>query len=178
MRIETTAIDGAALIAPQRIEDERGFFARTWCERELADRLGGAHLVQTSIAFNPRAGTLRGLHFQAPPGREHKLVRCTRGRAFDAIVDLRPRSPSYLVSVSVVLDADERNALWVPAGCAHGYLTLSDDTEVLYGMTEFHAPELARGVRWNDPAFGIDWPAAPLVIGARDAAYPDYVRAR
>lgn len=168
----------AFLVVAERFEDRRGFFARTWCEQEFATK-GPARplrLVQASISYNRRAGTLRGMHFQAGPSREAKIVRCTAGAIHDVVIDLRPDSPSFMKHAVAELTQANRDALYIPPGFAHGFQTLADDTEVLYQMTDFFAPELARGVRWDDPAFGIDWPDAPAgrTIIERDAAYPDF----
>lgn len=169
-----TPIAGAYVVRPERQADERGFFARTWCRREFRSHGLDAALVQCSVSFNTHEGTLRGLHYQSEPHPEVKLVRCARGRIFDAIVDLRPASESYLASFSVELTADNGLMLYVPEGCAHGFLTLESDTEVFYQMSEYYAPDSSGGVRWNDPVFGIDWPKAVRVIAPRDAGYPDY----
>jgi len=169
-----TAVGGAVLVDPERREDERGFFARTWCAREFADAGLPAGLVQCSISWNARRHTLRGMHWQAAPHQETKLVRCTRGALLDVVVDLRPGSPTWLRHVAVELSADNRRALLIPPGAAHGFLTLVEGTEVLYQMDAFHAPEAARGARWDDPALGIAWPAAPAVISERDRTYPDF----
>jgi dTDP-4-dehydrorhamnose 3,5-epimerase len=172
-----TAIGGAFVIEPERLEDQRGFFARTWCAREFEAHGLETRLVQCNISFNKRKGTLRGMHYQIPPAAESKLVRCTAGAIFDAIIDLRPGSPSFARHIAVVLSAENRAMLYVPAGVAHGFQTLADDTEVFYQMSEFHAPGLARGVRWDDPAFGIRWPDDTRIIAERDRTYPDFAGA-
>ena len=169
-----TAVSGAWLIDPERLADDRGFFARTFCADELAARGLDARVAQTSIAWNRERGTVRGMHWQAPPHAEAKLVRCTRGAIHDVIVDLRPDSPSYRRHVAVELSAENRRQLYVPPGCAHGYQTLADDTEVAYQMSEPFAPAAGRGARWDDPAFGIAWPLPVTVISDRDRAYPDF----
>ncbi len=169
-----TVVKGAFLIEPERQEDTRGFFARTWCESECGARGLNTRVVQCSVSFNKRRGTLRGLHYQAPPHEEAKLVRCTRGSIYDVIVDLRPDSPTFRQHVAVVLSAENGRLLYVPEGCAHGFQTLEDDTEVSYQMSEFYSPDHARGVRWNDPAFGIEWPADERIILDRDQNYPDF----
>jgi dTDP-4-dehydrorhamnose 3,5-epimerase len=171
-----TPLPGAWLIDPERLEDHRGFFARTWCRREFESHGLSAHLVQCNISFNKRRGTLRGMHYQADPHQEDKLVRCTSGAVYDVIIDLRPHSPTFLRHFAVVLTAESRRMLYVPRGVAHGFQTLVDDTEVFYQMSEFHAPGAARGVRWNDPAFDIRWPIAGPILSERDRAYPDVVR--
>jgi len=169
-----TGLEGAFVVRIQRLEDDRGFFARTWCGREFEAQGLVAGLAQCSISFSARKGTLRGMHYQAAPFQEAKLVRCTRGSIHDVIIDLRPRSPTYMKHIGIVLSADNRDALYVPEGFAHGFQTLDDDTEVFYQMTEFHAPEYGRGVRWNDPAFGIEWPDNEPTMHERDRTYPDY----
>jgi dTDP-4-dehydrorhamnose 3,5-epimerase len=169
-----TPIAGAYVVEVERMEDDRGFFARTWCQREFEGHGLNSRLVQCSLSFSRRKGTLRGMHYQAPPHAEAKLVRCTAGAVYDAIVDLRPGSKSFRQWFGIELTADNRRALFIPEGLAHGFLTLADQTEVFYQMSEFYTPGGARGVRWNDPAFGIQWPAAVAVISPRDAAYPDF----
>ena len=170
-----TDLAGAHVIDLQKLEDERGFFARTWCRREFEAQGLDANLVQCNISHNTRAGTLRGMHFQVAPFEEAKLVRCIRGALYDVIIDLRPASPTFLRWISVVLTDTNYQALFVPAGFAHGFQTLADHTEVFYQMSEYYAPEHARGLRWNDPLFNITWPDAERTIAARDLVYPDYV---
>ncbi|MEX0679221.1 MAG: dTDP-4-dehydrorhamnose 3,5-epimerase [Pirellulales bacterium] len=172
MKFIPTTIGGAYSIEPERLADERGFFARTWCEREFQEHGLESRLVQCSISYSPERGTLRGIHFQAPPHAEVKLVRCTRGAIYDVILDLRPDSPTRLAWAAFELSAENHNALYIPPGLAHGFLTLADDCEVFYQMSEFFEGSAARGVRWNDPAFGIEWPRPVMVISARDANYP------
>jgi dTDP-4-dehydrorhamnose 3,5-epimerase len=171
-----TALKGAYLIEPEEIKDERGFFARTWCRREFEAHGLNPRVAQCNISFNVKKGTLRGMHFQITPHEEAKLVRCTRGAIYDVIVDVRPNSPTITQHVGVTLSAGNRKMLYVPEGCAHGFLTLEDDTEVSYQISEFYAPDHARGYRWNDPAFRIPWPAEVLVISDRDRQYPDFTR--
>lgn len=178
MRFRETRVIGAVVIEPERHEDERGFFARTWDSTEFAAHGLGVRLVQCSISFNRARGTLRGLHYHAPPNEEEKLVRCTAGSIFDVCVDLRPESETFLRWTGVDLTADNRLALFVPEGCAHGFLTREDDTEVAYQMSEFHSPEAARGVRFDDPVFGISWPEEVTVINDRDASYPNFEAGR
>ena len=175
MRFVSTEIAGAYVIELEPQCDERGWFARTWCEREFARYGIAAPPRQCSLSVNVKRGTLRGMHYQAESHAETKLVTCVRGAIYDVIVDLRSGSPSYKRYVAVELTADNRRRLYIPAGCAHGFQTLADDTEVHYQMSEFYDPESARGVRWDDPAFGIVWPAAPdRIISARDRSYPDF----
>lgn len=169
-----TILSGAFIIHPERIEDARGFFARTWCERECAAHGLNTRIVQCSVSVNKQRGTLRGLHYQAAPYQEAKLVRCTRGSIYDVIVDLRPASPTCRRHVGVMLSAENGRMVYVPEGCAHGFQTLEDDTEVAYQMSEFYSPDYARGVRWNDPAFGIDWPPDDRIILDRDRDYADF----
>jgi dTDP-4-dehydrorhamnose 3,5-epimerase len=159
----------------QLIEDERGFFARAWCEREFSKHNLIAHMVQANISGNRKRGALRGLHYQPAPHAEVKLVRCTRGAIFDVIVDLRPDSAGHGQWLGVELTADNRRMLYVPEGFAHGYQTLANDTEVAYQVSAFYAPDVERGVRWNDPAFGIEWPIThDVVLSEKDRAWPDY----
>jgi dTDP-4-dehydrorhamnose 3,5-epimerase len=175
VKIVSTVIPGAVVIEPERLTDERGFFARTWCGHEFAEHGLKSSLAQCSISFNKRAGTLRGLHYQTPPHEEAKLVRCTMGAIYDVIVDLRPDSPAYLTHVAVELTQENRKALYVPEGCAHGFQTLADNTEVFYQISEYFSSEHSTGYRWNDPAFDIGWPLEVSVISERDGGYPDFV---
>ena len=175
MRFAETKLKGAFVIDLERIEDERGFFARSFCEEAFAGHGLNPHVAQCSISFNPAKGTLRGLHWQAAPHLEAKLVRVTRGAIFDVILDLRRDSPTFQQHVAVELTAENRRMLYVPENCAHGFQTLEDNTEVFYQMSVLFRPESARGVRWNDPAFGIEWPqAGRRIIHHRDANYPDF----
>jgi len=172
MRFVPTVLEGVVEVRAEPHADDRGLFARTFCAREFEAAGLSRVVAQANVSFNARAGTLRGLHFQRPPAAEAKLVRCTRGRVFDVAVDLRPGSPTFLRHVAVVLDADERNALYVPEGCAHGYLTLADACEVAYQVSEFYAPGAEGGLRWDDPRLGIRWPETIRSISAKDAAWP------
>ena len=167
-----TEIPGAFLIEPERLEDERGFFARMWCEREFKAHGLNPRLAQCNLSFNRTRGTLRGIHYQDSPYAETKIVRCTMGAIYDVIVDLRPESPTFKRWFAVELTAENRCMLYIPEGLAHGFQTLVDNTEVFYQMSEFFHPECARGVRWNDPAFGIHWPLSVSVIADKDNAYP------
>lgn len=169
-----TPVEGAYVVGPERHEDERGWFARTWCAREFSEHGLAATLSQCSLSFNLRSGTLRGLHYQAPPHEEAKLVRCPQGRIYDVVLDLRPHSSTFLTHFGVELDGADHRALYVPEGCAHGFQTLEDNSLVFYQMSAAYAPHAGRGVRWNDPAFGIDWPLPDPVIVDRDASYPDF----
>jgi dTDP-4-dehydrorhamnose 3,5-epimerase len=177
MRFEALDIPGAVLVEIERKADPRGFFARSFCAEEFRRQGLPQQFVQCSISYNERRGTLRGMHFQWPPSREGKLVRCIRGRLFDVLIDLRPGSPAYLQHRAVVLDEDERNAVFIPHGIAHGFQTLVDRTEVFYQMTDFFAPQLNAGVRWNDPTFSIAWPLPAPSLSERDAACPGFDRA-
>jgi dTDP-4-dehydrorhamnose 3,5-epimerase len=175
---EPTSIGGAVLVDVDRHVDERGFFARTWCAHEFASAGLPDTLVQCSVSWNEHRHTLRGLHWQAAPHGEGKLVRCTRGAIFDVVVDIRANSPTYLEYLAVDLDQDNRRALFIPPGVAHGFLTLVDGTEIFYQMDTAHVPDAARGARWDDPAFGISWVATPAVISERDRSYPDFAPER
>jgi dTDP-4-dehydrorhamnose 3,5-epimerase len=168
-------LKGAYIIEPEKLEDERGFFARSWCEREFAAHNLNPRTVQCNISFNRKKGTLRGMHYQAAPHAEAKLVRCTRGAIYDVIIDLRPKSPTFKQHVAEVLTVDDHKMLYIPEGFAHGFQTLEDNAEVFYQISEFHAPECARGVRWNDPAFEIEWPISEPIMLKRDRNYPDFV---
>ena len=173
MRFVPPNLASVYVIEQERYVDDRGFFARTWCAREFADRGLESGLAQCSVSFNHRRGTLRGLHYQAPPFAEVKLVRCTRGALFDVAVDLRPDSATFRQWVGVELTADDGRALYVPRGFAHGFYVLADVTEVAYQISTAHHPEAARGVRWNDPIHGVAWPGPVEVIAPRDRDYPD-----
>ncbi|MCC2658640.1 MAG: dTDP-4-keto-6-deoxy-D-glucose epimerase [Panacagrimonas sp.] len=175
MIFHPTLIAGAVVVEPQRAEDERGFFARVWCESEFARHGIEVSMLQASLSHNRSAGTIRGMHFSRLPAQEGKLVRCQNGRMLDVIVDLRRDQPSYLKQVAVELDDRSHRALYIPPGVAHGFQTLVDDCDVLYMMTQAYQPELAAGVRFDDPAFGIRWPLPVSVISDRDRAYPDFV---
>lgn len=169
-----TKLKGAYIIEPERLSDERGFFARTWCEREFKDHKLDPRLVQCSISFNIKQGTMRGMHYQAAPREEAKVVRCTAGSIYDVIIDLRPDSETFRQWISIELTAENRKMIYIPEGFAHGFLTLSDATEVIYQMSEHYSAEHARGVRWNDPAFGIQWPAQVSAISDKDSRFTDF----
>ena len=174
MLIEKTPLSGVLVTSLKKIEDERGFFARTYCQQEFADAGVDIQLVQTNVSGNNVKGTLRGLHFQDEPHPDKKLVTCSRGAIFDVAVDLRKDSPTYCQWFGVELTADNRKGLYVPPGCAHGFITLVDNTDVNYLMGETYHADLARGARWNDQAFGIEWPLQPVTMNDRDASYPDW----
>ncbi len=170
-----TKLNGVYVIEPDRFEDERGFFARAWSTAELEALGVSGQFIEANTSYNHKRGTLRGLHWQAAPHGQDKLVRCTQGSIFDVAVDLRPDSATYRHWTSVELSAANRLMLYVPDGFAHGYLTLEDDSEVLYLVTSGYAPASARGARWNDPAFGIRWPeVGQLIANERDNNYPDF----
>jgi len=170
----STAIEGAYVIETERHSDERGWFGRTFCRDEFVRHGLDWTVEQCSLSFNEAKGTLRGMHFQSGPGAEPKLVRCVHGQIFDVVLDLRPASTTFRRWVARELNGDQADGLYVPSGCAHGFLTLEPDTEVLYMIGAPYVPALARGVRWNDPAFSIDWPFTPSIMSARDAGYPDF----
>jgi dTDP-4-dehydrorhamnose 3,5-epimerase len=174
MKFIETELKGAFIIQPEQIADPRGFFARVFCQREFEMHGLNRNLVQCNISFNREKGTLRGMHYQVAPHRETKLVRSTSGAIFDVIVDLRSDSPTCRKWMGVELSAENRTMLYVPEGFAHGYLTLTENAEVFYQVSEFYASASERGVRWNDPAFGIRWPAQPSVISDKDGAHPDF----
>jgi dTDP-4-dehydrorhamnose 3,5-epimerase len=169
-----TNLPQAFLVEPEKKEDERGFFARSWCQKEFSEHKLNPSTVQCNISYNKKRGTLRGMHYQAPPFAETKLVRCTRGSLYDVIIDLRPSSPTYKGHFAEVLTSDNYKMLYVPEGFAHGFQTLEDDTEIFYQMSQFYSPSCARGVRYNDPAFGIEWPIGNPVMVERDRNYPDF----
>jgi dTDP-4-dehydrorhamnose 3,5-epimerase len=172
MIFHKTKLAGAYLIELERHVDERGFFARSWCQREFAQRGLESALVQCNISYNQRRGTLRGMHYQVPPFAETKLIRCTRGAIYDVILDLRPDSATFLAWIGAELSATNGWMLYVPPGFAHGFVTLTDESELFYQMSDFYAPEYARGVRWDDPLFAIEWPEPVTVISAKDQQVP------
>lgn len=174
MIFEETSVSGAWLIVPDPQTDERGSFARIWDEKALQARALPTHIVQSGVSFNLLRGTLRGMHYQARPHEENKYVRCTRGSVHDVILDLRRGSNTYRTCFAVTLSATNMVTLVVPPGCAHGFLSLEDSTEVFYQINRSYAPAAARGVRWNDPYFAIDWPFSPAVISERDRTFEDY----
>ncbi len=166
-----TRLGGAFVVDIERREDDRGFFARTFCQREMADHGLNPVVAQASLAFNRRKGTVRGMHFQFPPATETKLVRCTRGAILDVIVDLRPESPTYLQHVAVELSAENHRALYVPERFAHGYQTLADETEASYQMSEFYTPGAEGGLPYDDPGLDLRWPLPVSAISAKDASW-------
>jgi dTDP-4-dehydrorhamnose 3,5-epimerase len=174
MIFSKTKLRDSFIIEVERLEDDRGFFARGWCKREFESHALVSRLVQANMSLNKKKGTLRGMHYQIAPYEETKLVRCTRGSVYDVIIDLRPDSSTYKDWLAVKLSADNHRMLYVPEGFAHGYLTLEDDTEVFYHVSEFYTPTAERGVRYDDPAFDISWPLKVQVISDRDKRWPDY----
>lgn len=175
MVITETKLKGAFVIELQPFTDVRGFFARAWSERAFEDLGLNSHFVETNISFNEKKGTLRGMHYQLPPHEQAKLVRCTRGSIYDVIIDLRPESPTFKQWFPLEMSAENHLMLYVPARFAHGFQTLADQTEVTYQTSAYYAPELGRGVRWNDPAFNILWPDDNLIMLDRDRSYHDFV---
>ena len=171
MKLKETRLAGAYIIEMEPIEDERGFFARSWCQKEFREYGLNSNLVQCNVSFNRKKGTVRGMHYQVPPHEEAKLVRCTMGAIYDVIIDIGPESPTFKQWMAVELTGENRRMLYIPEGMAHGFQTLEDKTEVFYQMSEFYYPELARGVRWDDTAFRIEWPLNPLAISPRDRSY-------
>jgi dTDP-4-dehydrorhamnose 3,5-epimerase len=165
-------IPGVYIVEPDKLEDERGFFARTFCQREFEAHGLTTRVAQCSLSFNPRKATLRGMHYQVAPYAETKLVRCTQGAVYDVLADLRQDSPTFLQWLAVELTAKNRKLLCIPEGVAHGFQTLADDSELFYQISEFHHPECARGVRWNDPVLNIHWPLPPAIVSERDAGFP------
>lgn len=174
MIFHETALKGAFTIDLDRLEDERGFFARSWCVKEFQAKGLDAGLVQCNVSYNKLRGTLRGMHYQVAPAAEVKVVRCTSGAIHDVIADLRADSPTYKKTFSVLLSAENRRSLYIPKHFAHGFITLTADTEVLYQMSEYYVPDCARGFRWDDPSFKITWPEQVRVISEKDRTYPDY----
>ena len=175
MIFRETKIPGVFEIELETKSDERGFFARTWCVSEFQAHGLNTKIVQCSVSFNALKGTLRGMHYQVTPHAETKLVRCTRGSIFDVVIDLRPQSPKFKNYVAIVLTAEKRNMVYIPEGCAHGFLTLEEKTEVFYQISEFHHQASARGVRFDDPAFQVSWPEKVEVISERDRNYSNFL---
>ena len=175
MIFQETKLKGAYIITLEKLEDERGFFARSFCKREFEQHRLNVNIVQCNLSFSKKRGTLRGMHYQVKPYQETKLLSCIRGAIYDVIIDLRPHSPTYKKWFSLELSADDYMMIYVPEGFAHGFQTLEDNTTVYYLVSEFYAPEYERGVRWDDPMFDITWPyAAPIVISERDKSYEDF----
>jgi dTDP-4-dehydrorhamnose 3,5-epimerase len=173
MNFTETKLKGAYLVELQKLEDERGFFARSWCQREFNEHGLDPNLVQCDISFNKQRGTLRGMHFQLPPFEESKLVRCTRGSVYDVMVDLRPVSETFLQWVAVELTANNYRSVFIPKRFAHGFLTLEDETEVFYLISEFYAPDYSYGLRWDDPLLNVNWPIPIQIISDKDHNFED-----
>ena len=171
MKFIGAKLQGAFIITPDFIEDERGFFTRTFCRREFEKQGLNPNLVQCNISFNKKKGTLRGMHYQIAPSAEAKLVRCAAGRIYDVIIDLRPESPTFRQWLAEVLSADDHRMLYIPEGFAHGFQTLTDNTELIYQHSAFYSPEDARGLRFDDPVLGIAWPLPVSIISPRDQSY-------
>ena len=169
-----TVLKGAFTVDILRLEDERGFFGRSWCMDEFTEHGLNNQLAQCNISFNKKRGTLRGIHYQAAPYEEAKLVRCTMGQIYDVIIDLRPASPTFTNWIAMELTAENRRALYIPEGFAHGFQTLTDNAEVFYQMSEKHHPNAARGLRWNDPAFNVSWPINTMVVSEKDNNYTNW----
>lgn len=174
MKFKETELKGAFVIELEKLEDERGFFARSFCVDEFGKHGLNTRVVQCNVSFNRHMGTLRGMHYQTAPFEEAKLVRCTKGSIYDVIIDLRSGSETFKRHFAIVLTAKDGNMLYVPEGFAHGFQTLEPDSEIFYQMSRVYSPEHARGVRWNDPAFAIEWPAAERIMTDRDRTYPDF----
>ncbi|MBN2373535.1 dTDP-4-dehydrorhamnose 3,5-epimerase [bacterium] len=176
MIFKETALKGAYIIEIEPIEDERGFFARSFCAKEFEKHGLNFHIAQCNISYNERKGTLRGMHYQTAPYEEAKLVRCTMGEIYDVIIDIRPYSATYMRWISIELTAKTRKMLYIPEGFAHGFQTLADCTEVFYQMSEFYQANSAKGIRWNYPTFGIKWPIMPPIMNDKDRSYPDFIQ--
>lgn len=175
MKFIETKLQGAYIVELDLLEDERGFFARSWCQKEFSERGLNPNLVQCNLSFNRHKGTLRGLHYQIHPHAEAKLLWCTRGAVYDVIIDIRPDSPTFKQWVGVELSVENRRMFYIPEGFAHGFQTLQDNTDLFYQMSEFYYPQSARGIRWNDPLFEIEWPPdESRTISPRDQSFPDF----
>lgn len=174
MKFTELRLRGAYIVELEPLRDERGFFARSFCKREFSALSLGTSVAQCNVSVNEKRGTLRGMHFQRPPMEEAKLVRCVRGAIFDVLIDLRPGSPTFGQWLTVELTGENRKAVYIPEGFAHGFQTLENDTEVHYLMFEFYAPGYSGGIRWDDPAFGIRWPLSEPILSEKDRSYPPY----
>jgi dTDP-4-dehydrorhamnose 3,5-epimerase len=174
MLFSETQLKGAYIIEIEKLEDNRGFFARSWCQKEFEAHGLNPHVVQANVSYNKRKGTLRGMHYQKTPYEETKLVRCTKGAIYDVIIDLRPTSTTYGQWIGVELTKDNYKMLYVPENFAHGFQTLEDDSEAIYQVSQFYTPGAESGIRWDDPAFNIDWPIGVQVISDKDKSWPDY----
>ena len=176
MIFKETKLKGACTIELERIEDERGFFARSWCQKEFAEHGLNPLIVQCNISYNKKKGTLRGMHYQASPYEEAKIVSCISGAIYDVIIDLRPDSATFCQWFAVELSSDNYRMIYIPVGLAHGFQTLKDNTVVFYQRSEFYHPDSARGVKWDDPAFGVKWPINKSIIALKDRQFPDFIR--
>jgi dTDP-4-dehydrorhamnose 3,5-epimerase len=174
MIFQKTKLNDVHIVKLEPLTDERGFFARSWCKQEFSDQGLANDCVQTNLSFNKTKGTLRGMHYQAKPHGEVKLVRCIKGAIYDVVIDLREQSSTYLKWLGVELNDENRDMLYIPKGFAHGFLTLKDNVEVFYQMSEFYKPDAARGLRYDDPTFNIHWPTAVKEIAEKDRAWPDF----
>jgi len=174
MKFKKTKIDGAFLIRLERICDDRGFFARSFCQNEFRQVNINMNIVQCNISYNIKKGTIRGIHYQDPPFEEEKIVTCQKGSIFDVFIDLRKKSPTYLNWDAIELNSNSHDMIYIPRGCAHGFQTLEDNVIVFYQMGEFYNPSYSRGIRWDDPLFGIEWPFEVSVISEKDKCYPDF----
>lgn len=174
MLFSETQLKGAYIIEIEKLEDNRGFFARSWCQKEFEAHGLNPRIVQANVSYNKRKGTLRGMHYQKTPYEETKLVRCTKGAIYDVIIDLRPTSTTYGQWIGVELTKDNYKMLYVPENFAHGFQTLEDDSEAIYQVSQFYTPGAESGIRWDDPAFNIDWPIGVQVISDKDKSWPDY----
>lgn len=179
MIFKKTKLKDAVIIELEKNEDTRGFFARSWCEKEFADNGINSVIKQCNISYNSKKGTLRGMHYQVPPHEEEKLVRCIKGEIYDVIIDLRPQSPTYLKHLGITLNEENRKMLFIPKGFAHGFQTMCDDTEVFYHMSAFYEPVAQRGIRWDDANFAIQWPNVEnRIISEKDKQYSDFQHSR
>ncbi len=174
MKFVETPLEGVYVVELEPLGDDRGYFARAWCKREFDERGLPGEFVQINMSGSAEAGTIRGFHYQLAPNEEDKFVRCVRGSAFDVAIDLRPESPTFKQWFGVELSTANQKALLVPGGFAHGYQTLEPNTELLYQVSAFYAPDAERGLRWNDPTFGVNWPLADPTLSDKDAAWPDF----
>jgi len=178
MIFKETKLKGACTIELERIEDKRGFFARSWCRKEFAEHGLNPLIVQCNISYNKKKGTLRGMHYQSAPYEEAKIVSCISGAIYDVIIDLRPDSATFCQWFAVELSSDNYRMIYIPVGLAHGFQTLADDTTVYYQMAEYYHPECARGVRWDDPAFGVKWPIKNSIVSTRDNQFLDFISSK
>ena len=174
MKFNSTDIDGLYYVDIEKLKDERGFFGRAFCLKEFEEIGLDSEICQANISFNHRAGTLRGMHYQKPPYQESKFIRCIRGSIYDVVIDLRKNSPTYCHSFGIELNDENRTALFVPKDFAHGFVTLKDDTEVIYMVSQSYVPNAEEGIRWDDPFFAIDWPINPSLVSSKDAQWPDF----